>query len=170
MAHAQLHSGGSGDPSLFQNALGHLQNNHQSYGGQGINEGEAVNAHQAMYGGQGGGGHSSQTVGAGAAMQALKMFTGGGGGGGGMMGGGGGMGAGSQGGGAGQNQFVGMAMAQASKLFDQQSGQGNLQQGANKQSAITQAGETALKMYMHSGGGGGGGGMGGLMSMASKFM
>lgn len=38
-----------------------------------------VGAHQAMYGGgQGGqqqGNHSSETVGAGAAMQALKMFT-----------------------------------------------------------------------------------------------
>lgn len=83
------------------------------------------------------------------------------------------MGAGSQGqgGGGGQNEFVGMAMAQASKLFDQQSGQGNLQQGASKQSAITEAGEMALKMYMGGGGGGGsGGGMGGLMGMASKFL
>jgi hypothetical protein len=45
-----------------------------------------------------------------AAMQALKMFTGGQGGG---------------SGGGSQNQFVGMAMAQAAKLFDQQSASGN---------------------------------------------
>ncbi len=44
----------------------------------------------------------------------------------GMLGGGGGMGAGSQGGGSNPNAFIGMAMGQASKLFDQQSGQGNL--------------------------------------------
>lgn len=91
-----------------------------------------VGAHQAMYGGgggEGGGRHGSETVGAGAAMQALKMFTGGGGGGGGggMMGGGGGhQGGGYQGGGGGQNAFVGMAMGQASKLFDQQSQEGRL--------------------------------------------
>jgi hypothetical protein len=46
-------------------------------------------------------------------MQALKMFTSGSGGG----------SHGSQGGG--QNAFIGMAMAQAAKLFDQQSAQGN---------------------------------------------
>ena len=41
-------------------------------------------------------------------------------------GGGAGMGGGSMGGGASQNGFVGMAMGQASKLFDQQSQNGNL--------------------------------------------
>ena len=53
-------------------------------------------------------------MGGAAAMQALKMFTGGGGGGGQQ----------SQGGG-GQSQFLGMAMGQASKLFDSQSAAGN---------------------------------------------
>ena len=161
--HAQQHSGGSGESSLFSNALGYLQGNKQNIANGDVDENQAVNAHQAMYGNQSGGGtHSSETVGAGAAMQALKMFTGGSGGGA-MGGGGGGMGAGAQGGGGGQNQFIGMAMAQASKLFDQQSGAGNLAQGANKQSAVQSAGEMALKMYMKSQGGG----MGGLMS---KFM
>jgi len=88
------------------------------------------------------------------------MFTGGGGSGGGGMGGGQGQGS--------QNQFVGMAMAEASKLFDQQSGQGNVASGTDKQSAIASAGKMALSMYMKSQGGGGGGG--GLMSLASKFM
>ena len=36
------------------------------------------------------------------------------------------MGSGSMGGGASQNGFIGMAMGQASKLFDQQSQNGNL--------------------------------------------
>ena len=61
--------------------------------------------------------------------EALKMFTGGGAGSGGM---------GSQGGGNSQSQFVGMAMSEASKLFDQQSAQGNV--NGSKQSAIEQAG------------------------------
>ena len=91
------------------------------------------------------------------------MFTGGGGGGGGGSGMGGGQGQGSQ------NQFVGMAMSEASKLFDQQSSQGQVAPGADKQSAINSAAKMALSMYMK-GQGGGSGGAGGLMSLASKFM
>lgn len=58
---------------------------------------------------------------------------------------------------------------------DQQSSQGNVGQGANKESAIKSAAEMAMKMYFKSemGGqasGGSGGGMGGLLSMASKFL
>ena len=95
-------------------------------------------------------------MGSAAAMQALKMFSGGGS-------------SGSAGGNS-QNAFVGMAMAQASKLFDSQSAAGNVSSGASKESAIQQAGEMALKMYMQSQGGSGGGGMSGLMGMASKFL
>jgi hypothetical protein len=83
------------------------------------------------------------------------MFTSGGGGG---MGGGQGQGS--------QNQFVGMAMSEASKLFDQQSSQGQVAPGADKQSAINSAAKMALSMYMK----GQGGGSGGLMGLASKFM
>jgi len=39
-----------------------------------------------------------------------------------------------------------MAMAQASKLFDQQASSGNLEAGASKESAVQQAAEMALKM------------------------
>jgi len=90
-------------------------------------------------------------MGSAAAMQALKMFTEGGGGD--SLSGG-------------QNAFIGMAMGQASKLFDQQSSQGNVSSGASKQSAIQQAAEIALKMYTKSQGGG----SSGLMGLASKFL
>ena len=86
------------------------------------------------------------------------MFTGGGGGG---MGGGQGQGS--------QNQFVGIAMSEASKLFDQKSSQGQVAPGTDKQSAINSAAKMALSMYMKSQGGGSGGAAG-LMSLASKFM
>jgi hypothetical protein len=88
-------------------------------------------------------------------MQALKMFTGGSSGG--------------SSGGGGQNQFIGMAMAQASKLFDQQSASGNAHPDATKESAVQQAAQTALQMYMKSQMGGGGGASG-LMGLASKFL
>lgn len=123
MSHAHQHSsyGGnsSDESSLFSNALGFLSGNKQKIAEDGdIDESQAINAHQAIYGeGRHQQQHSSETVGAGAAMQALKMFTGGGSGAGGM---------GSHGGGNSQNQFIGMAMAQASSLFDQQSSQGKV--------------------------------------------
>lgn len=84
-------------------------------------------------------------------MQALKMFSGG------------------QGGGQSQSQFIAMAMGEASKLFDQQASQGNVEEGGSKDSAVMHAGEMALKMYMKSQGGGGGGASG-LLGFASKFM
>jgi len=97
-------------------------------------------------------------MGVAAAMQALKMFTGGQG-----SGGGGGSG------GSSQNQFIGMAMGEASKLFEQQSAQGNAPVGG-KQAAIASAAKMAMQMYMKSEMGGGGSGGGGLMSLASKFL
>lgn len=79
---------------------------------------------------------------------------------------------GSSGGSQSQSQFIGLAMSQASKLFDQQSSQGNMSSGTSKESAVTQAAEMALKFYMKNqgGGGSGGSGMSGLMGLASKFM
>lgn len=85
-------------------------------------------------------------------MQALKMFSG------------------SSGGGSGgsQSQMISMAMQEASRLFDNQSSQGNVQSGTSKQSVINQAAKMALQMYMKSQGGGSGGASG-LMGLASKF-
>jgi hypothetical protein len=125
---------------MFNQAASFLGQHKNRIQNEDVDEDQMVNAHQQLYGqgGGGGGGGGGQgfganSLGAGAAMQALKMFTGGGGG---------GQGGGQQG--NSQNQFVGMAMAQAGKLFDQQSGQGNVQQGTDKQSAITQAGEVSF--------------------------
>jgi hypothetical protein len=180
---AQSHAGNSGDSSMFSSALGMLAGKQQHLQNEPLNEQHAVQSHQNFYGGGGGGGNQQQadagSMGSAAAMQALKMFSGG-------QGGQGGQG---QHQGGGQNQFIGMAMAEASKLFgtwallsdddfwlvltlftDQQSAQGNTG-GASKQDAVGSAAQMALKMFMKSEmGGGGGGGAGGLMSMASKFL
>lgn len=86
-----------------------------------------------------------------AAMQAMKMFMGGGG---------------SSGGGSTQSEFIGLAMSEASKLFEQQSSAGKVSSGASKESAVQQAGEMALKMYMKSQAQS----SGGLMGLASKFL
>ena len=71
-----------------------------------------MQAHQSLYQGQDDGRqHDSDSLGAGAAMEALKHFTSGGGGG-------------SQGGGFDKNKLIGMAMAQAGKLWDEKNGAG----------------------------------------------
>jgi hypothetical protein len=94
---------------------------------------DAVQSHQQFFGGGGGGGQASTgAMGSAAAMQALKMFSGGQ--------------SGNTHEGNSQNAFVGMAMGQASKLFDQQSANGNVESGASKESVIQQAAESALKM------------------------
>jgi hypothetical protein len=101
---AAQHAGNSGDANMFSAALGMLSG-HQAQQGN-IDEDEAVRHHQQFYGGADQP-HpaSSASMGSAAAMQALKMFNGGG----------------SSGNGGNrpqsQNDFIGLAMGQAAKLF-----------------------------------------------------
>jgi len=84
------------------------------------------------------------------------------------------------------NAFIGKAMSEAAKLFDQHAAQGNVQQGS-KQDAVSSAAGMAMKLLMSSGGnvgsggsgiagllmgaaGSGGGNAGQLMSLASKLL
>lgn len=107
------HEGGNSD--LFSNALSFIQERASSLSEGDIDEQHAVKAHQALYGGGGDEEHhDSRSVGAASALQALKMF---------MSEGGGGGGAGS-GGGFDQNALIGMAMAQAGKVWDEKESQG----------------------------------------------
>ena len=114
--HATQHHS-SADSGLFNSALNFLNERKGEYADPSryeVDEQHAVQSHQAMYGGHGGDAgprtHDSGTVGAGAAMEALKMFTGGGGGG--------------AEGGFDKNKLIGLAMAQAGKLWDEKAGSG----------------------------------------------
>lgn len=72
-----------------------------------------MKAHQSLYGSGGSGEkYDEKSLGAGAAMQALKMFTSGQGD--------------SGSGGHDQNKFIGIAMAQAGKLWEEQNQGGNV--------------------------------------------
>lgn len=95
---------------MFSNAMNHISGNASHLQNQGVDEDNMVQAHQSFFGGGGGGGGpaTSGGMGSAAAMQALKMF--------GSGGGSSGSGGGSSGGGM-QQQFMGMAMGQAAKLF-----------------------------------------------------
>ncbi|KAK4241817.1 hypothetical protein C8A03DRAFT_29983 [Achaetomium macrosporum] len=158
------------DEGFFSDVLGKLLQNKQpsQIADEDLDEEDAVQSHRKFFG-LGGSSESaaheqkasSSSLGSAAAMEALKLFT-------------------SGGTGASQSQsqsaFVGLAMAQAAKLFDAQASQGKVAPEADKQSVVMKAGEMALKMYLKShgtqggSGSGSGGGAGGLLSLASKFM
>lgn len=118
-----------------------------------------MDQHKKLYGGEDDGStaHDSSSMGNAAALQALKMFASGGS---------------DSSAGSSKSEFIGLAMAEASKLFEQQSAAGKVSSDTSKESAVQQAGEMALKMYLKSktGGGEAGGGSSGLLSLASKFM
>ena len=130
---AQAHGGSHGDSDLFSSALSFLKNRNDD--DDDVDEDQMKQSHQQLYQQGGSGNHGSQSLGAGAALQALKMFSGGQGQS--SMGGGGG--------GGGQSQMIGLAMSEASKLFDQQSSQGNVAQGTDKQSVVNSAAKMAMK-------------------------
>ncbi|KAI0654245.1 beta-flanking protein [Cubamyces menziesii] len=144
---------GSGDHSLFSSALSFIKQNKDEHE-QPIDEEGVQHAHRKAYEEGSASSLSAGSLGSAAAMQVLKQFTSGGNGGG------------------TQSQLISLAMAEASKLFDQSGGASS----GNKQDAVNGAAMTVMKLVVQSkfsGGAMGGsnsGGLGGLMGLASKFM
>jgi len=147
---------GSGDSDLFSSALSFLSDNEQKHT-EPIDEESVTSAHQKVYneGTPGVGSDlSAHAMGGAAALQVLKQFT-----------------SGSSGSGGSQTQLVSLAMAEATKLFDQSGGATS----GDKQDAVNGAAMTVMKLLVQSKfsgavGGGNSGGLGGLMSLANKFV
>lgn len=118
--HAKQHGVSSRDDetSIFNHAFDFLGGNKASIVEQNdIDEKAALRAYVAVYGGGASGQkHSSETLGAGAALQALKIY---------MEGSAGEEGSHGAGGNS-QVQLIGIAMGQASKLWEEQNGKGNV--------------------------------------------
>ncbi|KAI3319624.1 hypothetical protein HD806DRAFT_256514 [Xylariaceae sp. AK1471] len=156
---ASNHAGDSGDTDLFSSLLGALGKKKQHLANEDIDEDEAVRTHKKYFQGEDDDDDADdRSMGSAAAMQALKMFSGGQ--------------SGNTAQSSSQSAFVALAMGEASKLFDQKASQGKVASNSSKESAVMQAGEVALKMYMKSQGGGNQGSSGGssLLGLASKFM
>ncbi|KAF3480846.1 uncharacterized protein GIQ15_06193 [Arthroderma uncinatum] len=153
------------DISIFSQAMSFLGDHKEKLGREDIDEEKVVNNHQKLYGDADDRGqkHGAESLGSGAAMQALKMF----------MDDSGkqdhnqnqnqNQGQQSQGGGD-QNKLIGIAMAQAGKLWEQKNQEGRVD--TDKQTAVNMAAQYALKMYLKGQMGGGGGGLGGLGGLA----
>ncbi|SCZ99032.1 BZ3500_MvSof-1268-A1-R1_Chr7-1g09363 [Microbotryum saponariae] len=156
---ASSHSGE--DEGMFAQAMHFVkQGQHEN---NDIDEQAAQQAHAQAYGDQDSSNMSTNGLGAAAALQAMKKFT---------SGNQGQQQSQSSGGGGFQAQLISQAMAEASKLFDQNGGTGD---GGSKQDAVGSAGKMALQLLLKSQasgaiGGANSGGLAGLMGMASKFM
>lgn len=107
LGHAEQH--GSSRSDLLGAAVNYLKENSGRFTKEDVDEERAVKAHKALY--EGGSGsadkHDSDSLGMGAALQALKLFMGQ-----------------SHGGSGDKSQLIGLAMAQAEKLFDQKAAEG----------------------------------------------
>ncbi|KAG9051311.1 hypothetical protein FS837_009578 [Tulasnella sp. UAMH 9824] len=148
ISHAQ--SNGGDDSNVYSNALKNAKN---SLSSSSFNESSVTQAHQAAYGGNNTGSMDADSLGSAAAMQAMQSLMGGGtltpem-----------------------KTKLVGVAMAEAGKLMDQQ----GASSGANKQDAMSAAAKVAMQMLAQGGGGnptiGGAnsGGLGQLAGLASK--
>jgi len=150
-------SEGSGDASMFSSALAYVSSSKHE---EPIDEKEATEAHRQIYDERSTSGMSASSMGSAAALEVMKKFTGGGG----------------------KHDskkphsktdLISLAMAEASKLFDKSGGTSH----GNKQDAVNSAGLTIMKLMVqsklsggHTTGGKDSGGLGGLMSMAGKFM
>ena len=114
LRHAQQHhsDSDSNDSSLFSTALNFLKDKQGRSSSPDIDESDMVQSHQQLYNDNDSSrAHDSNSLGAGAAIQALKMFS-----------------SGQSGGSSGgdQNAFIGMAMSQAAKLWDQKNSSGKV--------------------------------------------
>jgi hypothetical protein len=162
---ASHRAGDSGTSELFKSILQSIGSEKEKVVKEDIDEDHAVTKHKKYFVDDDDDDDQadSRGLGAAAAMQALKAFT------------------------SGQTPtstssatkteslFLATAMAEASKLFDQKASQGKVAPEASKESAVQQAGELALKMYvksqLHGGGASSGAsGSGDLLGLASKFL
>ncbi|CDO72953.1 hypothetical protein BN946_scf185007.g7 [Trametes cinnabarina] len=146
---------GSGDSSLFSSALSFVKQNKTAHQ-EPIDEEGVQHAHRKAYEEGSAGSLSAGSLGSAAALQVLRKFTSGG----------------ASSGGGSQSQLISLAMAEASKLFDQSGGASS----GNKQDAVNGAAMTIMKLLVQSKFSGGpvdganSGGLSALMGLASKFI
>ncbi|KAF4978945.1 hypothetical protein FZEAL_4742 [Fusarium zealandicum] len=146
---ASKNAGSSGDKDLFSSILGSLGQKQDKLANEDLDEEDAIRKHKKTYDDDEND-QDDRSMGTAAAMQALKLFNKGE----------------TQSSSNSQSAFLGLAMAEASKLFDSKASQGKVSSDSSKESVVQQAGEVAMKMYFKNQGQQ----QGGLMGLASKFI
>ncbi|TQV96252.1 hypothetical protein V2A60_003322 [Cordyceps javanica] len=148
------HQGGGNNAGadLFSSVLSSLTHKEDDLKNGDVDEKDAADKHDQVYN-KGDSNSSVNAMGTAAAMQALKKFTSGG-----------------KEEGGNKNDFVSLAMGEASKLFDSKAADGSVANNADKGSVIQKAAEVAMKLYFKSQMQQSGGGLGGLANMAQQFI
>lgn len=160
---ANNESGSSGNSELFSQAMAFLGGGNHSTP---VNEEHVTEAHKQVYESGDTSNVSANAIGSAAAMQVLKSFMSSGG-----------STENKSGGGDFQTKMIGMAMSEASKMFDKTGNQGD------KQDAVNGAAATMFKLLVQSKfsgstssgepvshtGGGDSGGLGSLMKLAAQY-
>ncbi|KAM0441015.1 hypothetical protein ACHAPT_000320 [Fusarium lateritium] len=149
---ASKNAGSSGDKDLFSSILGSLGQKQNKLASEDLDEEDAIKKHKKTYD-DSEDEEDDKSMGTAAALQALKLFNKG-------------ETKSSGSSSSSQSAFLGLAMAEASKLFDDKAAKGKVSSDASKESVVQQAGEVAFKMYLKNQGEQ----QGGLLGLASKFM
>ncbi|CAM1504483.1 Fc.00g020740.m01.CDS01 [Cosmosporella sp. VM-42] len=147
---ANKNAGHSGNSHLFSSVLSAVGQKQGKIAEEDVDEEDAVKKHKKTYDDDDDDADEN-SLGTAAAMQALKMFN---------------KGETSGGSASGQSAFMGLAMSEASKLFDDKASKGKVPSSASKESTVQTAAEMAMKMYFKSQGQQ----QGGLAGFASKFV
>ncbi|KAM5371683.1 hypothetical protein ACJZ2D_007848 [Fusarium nematophilum] len=146
---AAKNAGSSGDRDFFSSIVGSLGQKQDKLANEDLDEEDAIKKHKKTYEDDDDD-DDEKGMGTAAALQALKLFNKGE----------------TQSSSSSQSAFLGLAMAEASKLFDDKASKGKVSSSASKESVVQQAGEVALKMYLKNQGEQ----QGGFAGLASKFI
>ncbi|KAF7549812.1 hypothetical protein G7Z17_g6136 [Cylindrodendrum hubeiense] len=144
---ADKNAGSSGDKHFFGSILHAVSQKKLSHDDD-IDEEDAINKHKKTYDDDDDDADEN-SLGTAAAMQALKLFN-----------------KGESTSSNSQSAYLGLAMSEASKLFDDKSSKDKVSSGTSKDAVVQKATEVAMKMYFKSQGEQ----QGGLMGLASKFV
>ncbi|KAH7156372.1 hypothetical protein EDB81DRAFT_854496 [Dactylonectria macrodidyma] len=143
---ASKNAGSSGDKDYFGSILQSVSQKKVAH--DDLDEEDAVNKHKKTYDDDDDDADEN-SLGTAAALQALKLFN-----------------KGEATSNNSQSAYLGLAMSEASKLFDDKSSKDKVSSGTSKDAVVQKATEVAMKMYLKSQGEQ----QGGLVGLASKFM
>ncbi|KAK7398378.1 hypothetical protein QQX98_012245 [Neonectria punicea] len=148
---ASKNAGSSGDENFFGSILQAVSQKQGKLSHEDIDEEDAIKQHKKTYDDDDDNDADENSLGPAAALQALKLFN---------------KGESSSSESSGQSAYLGLAMSEASKLFDDKSSKDKVSSSTSKDAVVQKAAEVAMKMYMKSQGEQ----QGGLMGLASKFI
>lgn len=145
---ADRRAGSSGSSDLFSSIISAIGQKKSRLAEEDVDEEDAIKKHKKVYQDDDDD-EDDDVLGAAAALQAIKLFN-----------------AGETGDKQSKGALLGLAMSEASKLFDDKASKGKVSSSSSKEGAIQKAGEFAMKLYLKNQGEQ----KGGIAGLMSKFI